>query len=459
MLPLRRLPPRRHPEYIESFMRGVVATILPQPDPARDRHGIYRRLGMFLRALKDVCDDIELIHFAGPEEMASAVSSSRVLSAFWDVPVSVRLAPLNVRPRSWWQAASVPFTLRYRRDFRPYIGPDQAGALQRIFGLSPDLIFAHRLPVMTALLQLPPMRVPIFFDLDDLDHRVKWRSAQTAASQLETIRNSVEVPALLAAERQAVGRAARTFVCSPVDRRILSDLDFDVSRTAVIPNAADIPNSRPGISREQRILFLGHYGYAPNAEAAERLVKRIWPKVRARVECATLVIAGAQPEHIPSYHRGPTGVEFTGFVEDLNSLYTRTRIVCCPISNGGGTRLKLIEAAGFGKPAVVSSVAVEGLAFIHRRDVLVHDDDDALAVACVRLLQDDVLADRLAAAAYDTVRTVYSFADVARLIARELRDGLAAYASDHFATDDNSAPSSPIRDAARISARRSRNPE
>jgi glycosyltransferase involved in cell wall biosynthesis len=446
---------RRHPQHIEAFMRGAVVTLLPQPDPARDRHGVYRRLGMFLRALKEVCDEIELIHFAGPDEVASAVASSAVSSAFWDVPVSVRLAPLNIGPRSWCQAASAPFTLRYRRDFRPYIGPDQASALRRILGFSPDLVFAHRLPAMAALLQLPALSVPIFFDLDDLEHRVKWRSARTATSRLETIRNSLEVPALLAAERQAVTRSARTFVCSTVDRHFLSELDFDVSRTVVIPNAANIPNSRPRISHEKRVLFLGNYGHRPNAEAAETLVNRIWPKVRARVESAALIIAGAQPEQIPSYHRGPAGVEFTGFVEDLNSLYTRTRIVCCPISNGGGTRLKLIEAAGFGKPAVVSSVAVEGLAFMHRRDVLVHDDDDALALSCVRLLQDDVLADKLAASAYDTARALYSFADVSSLTAREFRAGLADYASDHLASDEKSITSPSIRHMDRISDRRS----
>jgi IS5 family transposase len=32
------------------------------------------------------------------------------------------------------------------------------------------------------------------------------------------------------------------------------------------------------------VLFVGNYGYGPNAQAAERLINRIWPKVRARME-------------------------------------------------------------------------------------------------------------------------------------------------------------------------------
>lgn len=416
-------------------MRGVVVTPLPLPDPARDRHGIYRRLGMFLHGIRRVCDEIEIVHFARSADMAAFADT--VASAFWGMPVSVGLLPLNVQPRSWWHAGSLPFSLRYRRDFRPYLGSHQAGALGRVLAAAPGLVFAHRLPAMAALLQLPPMRQPIFFDLDDLEHRVKSRAAQTATSRFAKVRNSLEVPALVRAERHAVARAAKTFVCSSLDLTVLSGLDIDESRTVVVPNATEIPESRPPLSGERSILFLGNHGYAPNAEAAERLITRIWPKLRATTDASTLIIAGDHPEQIPSYGRRPLNVEFTGFVSDLDSLYARTRITCCPIRNGGGTRLKLIEAAGYGKPIVATAVALEGLEFDHASDVLIHDDDDELALACARLLQDDALANALAASAHQKARTLYSFANLPALIAHELRAGLTAvkYAPDE---DDSS---------------------
>lgn len=416
-------------------MRGVVVTPLPLPDPARDRHGIYRRLGMFLHGIRHVCDEIEIIHFARPADMTAFADT--MASAFWGMPVSVGLLPLNVQPRSWWHAGSLPFSLRYRRDFRPYLGSDQASALGRVLTASPGLVFAHRLPAMAALLQLPAMQQPIFFDLDDLEHRVKSRAAQTATSRFARMRNSLEVPALVNAERHAVARAAKTFVCSSLDRTVLSELDFDESRTVVVPNATVIRERRPAMSRDRSILFLGNYGYAPNAEAAERLITRIWPKLRASTDAATLIIAGDHPEQIPSYARSSPNVEFTGFVSDLDSLYARTRMTCCPIRNGGGTRLKLIEAAGYGKPIVATSVALEGLEFNHARDVLIHDNDDELALACARLLQDDTLADALAASAHRKARTLYSFANLPGLIAHELRAGLASHATAGYAADED----------------------
>jgi glycosyltransferase involved in cell wall biosynthesis len=418
-------------------MRAVVVTLLPPPDPARDRHGVYRRLKMFLHGVNRVCDEIEIVHFARPEKMAVVARMNAESSAFWGTPVTVRLAPLNLKTRLWWEAGSAAFSLRYRGDFRPYLGSDQTKALDDILGTPPALVFAHRLPAMAALLQLPRMRSPIFFDLDDLEHRVKSLAAQTATSPFAKMRNFLKIPALLDAERRGIVRAARTFVCSALDRTILSELNFDVSRTVVVPNATEIAELRPGLSRGQSILFLGNYGHAPNAEAAERLITRIWPRLRASGEAPRLIIAGDHPERIPSFVSRPRNVEFTGFVQDLEALYARTRIVCCPIRNGGGTRLKLIEAAAYGKPIVATPVAVEGLEFNHARDVLVHDDDDELALACARLLQDDVLADALASAAHQKACSLYSLANLPGLIARELRAGLASHEIAKGAAGEN----------------------
>jgi glycosyltransferase involved in cell wall biosynthesis len=418
-------------------MRAVIVTILPPPDPAKDRHGIFRRLGMFLNAVNRVCEEIEIVHFAHPKESAPVARLSAASSAFWGMPVTVRLAPLNLKARLWWQAGSLALSLRHRGDFRPYLGSDQMKALDGIFGAPPALVLAHRLPAMNALLRLRAIRSPIFFDLDDIGHRVKWRAAQTASSPLAKLQNLLEIPALIQAERRSIARAARTFVCSGLDRTILSELGFDVSRTVVAANAIQVTEPRPELLRSKSILFIGHYGYAPNAEAAERLITRIWPKLRASIDSARLIIAGDHPERIPSYAHRPRDVEFTGFFDNLETLYARTRIVCCPIRNGGGTRLKLIEAAGYGKPIVATPVALEGLEFHHASDVLVHDNDDELALACARLLQDDVLADALASAAHRKARSLYSLANLPELIAHELRAGLSNHAIANSLAGEN----------------------
>ena len=92
-------------------------------------------------------------------------------------------------------------------------------------------------------------------------------------------------------------------------------------------------------------------------DALDARGRDVWPLIRKACPEARLIIAGNKPERIPSFASHPPGVEFTGFVEDLGQLYQRVGIVCCSILSGGGTRLKILEAAAYGK-AIVSTTWV-----------------------------------------------------------------------------------------------------
>lgn len=76
---------------------------------------------------------------------------------------------------------------------------------------------------------------------------------------------------------------------------------------------------------------------------------------------ARLIFAGKLAELVPSFGTRPAGVEFSGFLPDLKALRARVRIVTCPIMAGSGTRLKLLEAAAYGKPMVVARVLMDGV--------------------------------------------------------------------------------------------------
>jgi glycosyltransferase involved in cell wall biosynthesis len=203
------------------------------------------------------------------------------------------------------------------------------------------------------------------------------------------------------------------------------------SNVVVVPNAVDITKGDHPLSTEKTILFLGHYAYPPNAEAAERLISRIWPLVRQHVGIARLIIAGDSAERIPSYGSGAPNVEFTGLVHDLDALYARVRVVCCPIANGGGTRLKLIEAAAHAKPIVATPVGAEGLIFENNLEILICDADNRIAQGCIRLLTDDAMALQLGGAAYHKACSHYEIGGIRRKIALELASGLETYYCSH----------------------------
>jgi glycosyltransferase involved in cell wall biosynthesis len=70
-----------------------------------------------------------------------------------------------------------------------------------------------------------------------------------------------------------------------------------------------------------------------------------------------------------------------------------------PIRVGGGTRIKLIEAAKHGVPVVATRFGASGTGFRSGYELLLADKERDFAASCARLLTDFRLASRLAASA------------------------------------------------------------
>jgi glycosyltransferase involved in cell wall biosynthesis len=199
--------------------------------------------------------------------------------------------------------------------------------------------------------------------------------------------------------------------------------DAPADRIVAVQNAQPT-RQRLEITPSPSLAFLGAYSYPPNNEAVEYFLTSCWDRVRSAHPAATLLVVGRDPQSIPSYRRKPEGVEFLGFVDDLDSVYRRARVIICPILQGGGTRVKLVEAASFGKPIVSTTIGAEGLGFTSGVQSLLADTPEAFADACVRLLRDDRLAEALSKAAHDYATARFSWDAARALLSSVLRPHL-----------------------------------
>ncbi|HKC94432.1 MAG TPA: glycosyltransferase family 4 protein [Nitrospira sp.] len=406
-------------------MKVLILTSLYPGRIGEEVQGTYRRLNMFIEAIANVAGQVEIIYFVHPSYPSPKVGStqfSREQSEFWQVPLRARLLPpRHHSQRRWWHRIFAPLVYSYSYDPFWFGGKAQVNALKERQLSQYDMIFVHKLPCMSAVFQLRRCRLPpVAFDIDDVEHRFAIRSALGCQSWFSKSINLLKVIGIFLAERKAGRLSERLFVCSEYDRRHLQQLGFG-NRVVTVPNAISVPSSCPPFFAGQTVLFLGFLPYRPNSEAAERLVSVIWPLVLRKCPRAQLIIAGKAPENVPSYGLTPKNVEFTGLVGDLDKLYRRTRLVCCPLSNGGGTRLKLIEAAAYGKAIVSTRVGAEGLSFSDGAEILIRDDDIDIAEACVRLLNDDGLCARLGEAARTKAKSLYDRPVIRDRIASEFR--------------------------------------
>jgi glycosyltransferase involved in cell wall biosynthesis len=401
------------------------ALVVSRTFPAHGRTvwGTVLRLETQLEALARIADRIDCL-FLVPETFRC---SSQELQAHeerlrqrWSAKLRLQLAPV-LRPR--------PTATRWQRygpgifDFHAQQAAEGTGnvaairAVRAAVRAAPDLILAHRLPPMALLLKVSRDvgRAPLFFDLDDVEHVSFARRVRHFPSwPLERLL-LLQLPRLLLTEIQAVHRSRLTFVCSEEDRHRLLRLTGS-RHIEVVANAVRIPEGVRAGASEPVVLFLGVMNYPPNAQAADVLVRDIWPSVHARVPDARLIVAGARPELLKSYPGTDPSVSFPGFVDDLAALYAQARVVCCPIFYGSGTRMKIVEAAGYARAIVSTRLGAEGLAFEEGREIVLRDGVAPLADECVRLLQDPAAAERLGAAARERARERHDrVAVVARL--------------------------------------------
>jgi glycosyltransferase involved in cell wall biosynthesis len=92
-----------------------------------------------------------------------------------------------------------------------------------------------------------------------------------------------------------------------------------------------------------------------------------------------------------------------------------------PLQQGGGTRLKLLEAFASGCPAVSTTKGAEGLNVRDGEHLLIRDEIEAITEAVEQLWSKTALVEKLAAAAYELVKAEYSWEAVSKRVDQALQ--------------------------------------
>jgi glycosyltransferase involved in cell wall biosynthesis len=400
-------------------------------------HAVYQRLGTQIEALARVADRVDCLFLVPanksypPHELRKHEERLRRL---WSPSVSLRLAP-TVRedePSTLWQRLGRGvFDFNAQPVARPTNTEAAGGAVGSALDARPDLILAHRLSSMCVVMRLTHQLhgAPLFFDMDDIEHISDFRRLLHHPRWPMERLMLLQIPTLMLAEIQAVRLATATFVSSEEDRRYLTRLSGS-DRICTVANSVRFTAVTAKDVSEPLVLFVGSMGYGPNAQAADALVQKIWPSIRAQLPQARLVIIGSRPERATSYPSRDPSVTFAGFVDDLDEWYRRARVICCPIYYGAGTRVKIIEAAAHGRAIVSTPLGAEGLNFEDGRHIVLRDAAADLAAECVRLLRDARAAEQLGAAARQRARAIYDRATVVEQLVQIFRGhsgGTSAY--------------------------------
>jgi glycosyltransferase involved in cell wall biosynthesis len=216
----------------------------------------------------------------------------------------------------------------------------------------------------------------------------------------------IESHALARLESAALRTFDEVVVVSEADRRRLPVTRAEV---LVCPNGW-VPQPALPPAQDPVVCFVALLGWTPNAEAAQWLVRAIWPLVRHDVPDAELLLVGRDPTPAVRSLAGG-GVTVTGTVASVRPFLASSRVGVAPLRAGGGSRLKILEALDAGRPVVATALGAEGLEDLVGSGVVLADDAKEFASAIVRLLRDPAEARRLGALGQDAVRNRYTWND------------------------------------------------
>ena len=148
---------------------------------------------------------------------------------------------------------------------------------------------------------------------------------------------------------------------SAEDLRALQDM-CPVQCARVVPIGYQFDELEPAPCADRmQILFLGRLDWRPNYEGLVWFLEKVWPEVLKKRTDLELIIAGSGAAGVLDRHLPQPNCVFLGRVEHVRDLYKTALLSVVPVFFGSGTRVKVIEAAGFGRACLSTQLGVEGV--------------------------------------------------------------------------------------------------
>lgn len=353
-----------------------IATHFPMPLHS----GQAVRTQSILRALA-VRHQVSFVGFIRPEQSSSAHALDAYCHAVTTVPFPARfnakLDRLSVFFRGGCYSIERFISSQYRNTVHELLRRDRF-----------DVIIADSLH---PLVNLENTGLPVILNSHNVEWVILHRYAAMGRPSLAKWYARWEAQRVKNAERHALQRGSVAFACSADDAALLRQLhDIDVH---VIPNAVDIETYASCRIKEKphppEILFQGSLDWFPNVDALDFFLTEIWQRVRAGFPETRFRVVGRNPSPELMAHSDPSaGIEIIGAVPDVRPYLAAATAVVVPLRVGGGTRLKIIEAAACALPIVSTSLGAEGLNFQNGRSILIADSPADFADAILTVLRE-----------------------------------------------------------------------
>jgi len=317
------------------------------------------------------------------------------------------------RPEKPWTLTNVLKTATSLFPFlviRNWAGGEKIAIEQKLKDEKFDLIHAETFYVMP---HIPNTTVPILLAEQTIEYLVYRHFAEE--SKILPIKPLLflDVAKMKYWELKYWKKAAKVVAMSDEDKKIMTsevaNLDVDI-----VPNGVDSKYFGQKVanrSKEPIILYLGNFTWLQNREAAQILLKKVWPLIKKQVPNTKLWIVGKDAQNFFA-DRMSADIKVEE-VKDAREAYQKATLLVAPIYGGGGTRYKNFEAFASGLPVVTTSIGIGGTYAKDGVNVVIADTPAEIADSSVELINNSSLYQKIAKNAQKMVGEKYDWDPIA----------------------------------------------
>jgi len=196
--------------------------------------------------------------------------------------------------------------------------------------------------------------IPLVLDSHNIEHKLWDRPRGTSFLTAPFVRR--ESSLLKRAEMKAWREVSAIIAICDEDARIMEESSG--ARATVLPVTLEAPKPFERAATAD-VGLIGVWSWAPNERAIAWFGSTIAPLLAAAGLTSRVAGPGLSSQLRGALERA--GVEVLGYVKEVETFYAGVRAVAAPYVEGGGVRLKVVEAIMHGAPVVGTDLAFRGL--------------------------------------------------------------------------------------------------
>jgi len=168
-------------------------------------------------------------------------------------------------------------------------------------------------------------------------------------------------------------------VCmTPLDlKQLVENKLVDKKKINISPNPIDTNEFMfcgPNL-KSFNIIFVGNMFYWPNYNAVKLIINEVFPRLR-HIKKLKFYFVGMFPKRLKNINKS-NQILFTGSVDNLNKYLRKSSIALCPVKEGSGMKVKILNYCSAGLPVITTKIGASGYENI--KSLIVEDDIEKYA--------------------------------------------------------------------------------